>query len=798
MEISLSAKGKFICLISWRGIQLNKRGRKGAAVMRFYRMAAAVSFVLFCGTAQASILGTITGDSWQTDMGGGAVYTHNVFSSPSVGLQTENYVEYAPNTDSVPIVVNGASVWGKRTITAAADYMTKNNLRPLIGINADYFSFKTGIPMGYTIIDGKIYSKETGIQDAVGFRSDGTAFIDKLGINTSLTHNAVKIPITYINKWSQDGFGWVYLLTDDFGSSTHTDYNALYVICTPTEGELAINTEMTLRVDDVFIKSGSISIPPGCFVFVMDPDGEPAYVDMLSKLAVGDTLTLANSVYGAERYDWTEARFAASSIGGRLINNGVLGSGFTAGAAPRTAVGVKGDGNVIFYTLDGRQSGYSYGAQLKTLAERMRELGCVDAINFDGGGSTAIGAIFPGSSVFTVTNRPSEGALRSCANYLFLQDMRKNTNDPWYVTWSMPVNHNYLAGTTISLTPTAVYDTGNFKMDGLKNVSFSVENTKDAKTTVDDSGFVTLKGTGHSVVSVTGKSYHKTFSFEVYETPDEIRIFDEATGKSIEGLSVTEGGMAEYDLEAGAYVNNVRLEAFSSLFRWSVEGTLARVDEDGRILIKDDGSENAALKTTAGGRSKEIPITVTEEDSFCDISAHWAHDIIEQMSDDGIINGIAENGKLLFKPDDNISRIQFAAIMCKAMGIDQDKYSDDVLNFTDNDQIQPWAVNYVKAMVSMGYINGKSDDNGKTLYFDPESSISRAEAFAVMARTIDSDETQILTYSDTSAIPQWAQPSFARLAALGIIQGFSDNSIKPNACATRAEAAVLVSKLTAL
>ena len=37
--------------------------------------------------------------------------------------------------------------------------MQENGLRPLAGINADYFSFKTGIPMGYTIADGRNYIK---------------------------------------------------------------------------------------------------------------------------------------------------------------------------------------------------------------------------------------------------------------------------------------------------------------------------------------------------------------------------------------------------------------------------------------------------------------------------------------------------------------------------------------------------------------------------------------------------------------------------------------------------------------
>ena len=171
--------------------------------MKLKKAAAALisSIMLFNVTAYADVLGTLSkSGSWQTDMGGGALYKHNEYTSSSVGKQTENYVEYTPNTEAVPIVVNGASVWGKRSMTSAANYMSQNGLRPLIGINADYFSFKTGIPMGYTIIDGKIYSKESGVQDAVGIRKDGTAFIDKIGISTSLSDNDKKIPIQYINK----------------------------------------------------------------------------------------------------------------------------------------------------------------------------------------------------------------------------------------------------------------------------------------------------------------------------------------------------------------------------------------------------------------------------------------------------------------------------------------------------------------------------------------------------------------------------------------------------------------------
>lgn len=760
------------------------------------RIVSAVSaFVIFGTVASAEVLGTLSDGSWRTDMGGGAVYVRNVFDSSSVGLQTENYVEYTPNSEAVPIVVNGASVWGTRTIKNAAQYMQNNDLRPLIGINADYFSFKTGIPMGYTIIDGKIFSKEAGLQDAVGFRNDGSAFIDKLGIDCSVRFGDKKIPVTYINKWLQDDFDNVYLLTSDFSATTHTDFNALYVICSPVSGRLAINETMELTVDEVFIFDGAIKIPAGKLVFAMDVDGVPECFDMLSRLAPGNMLTVANSVYGAERYNWTEAEFAVSSIGGRLINKGKTGSGFEAGTAPRTAVGITSDGRVIFYTIDGRQKGYSYGCRLETLAARMRELGCVDALNLDGGGSTSIGGIFPGSSVFVVTNRPSDGDLRMCANFLFLKDNRKKTDDPWYVEWSLPENHNYLAGTSLSLTPVSVYDSGNYKMDGLRNVEFSVSNTGGAQTVVDNTGNITFKGRGYSNVTVSGNSYYKEFGFEVNETPDEIRIINESTGTAVDSLSISEGMMTSVNLEASAYVNGIRLEAYPSLYLWEIEGTLAKVDEDGNLSIKDDGSEIAILRVRVGEAVKEIPITVAGTDAFADISGHWAHDIIEDMADNGLVSGINENGTLLFKPDADVSRIQFSAIVCNMLGLDVNEYSGIRLDFTDTDSIQPWAVNYIKAMVRLGYINGKSDDDGRTFYLDPESSITRAEAFAIMARTIPGYDRAELGFTDSKDIPPWAMQSFEKLLALGMIRGFSDNTIKPGAKTTRAEAVSLASKL---
>lgn len=79
---------------------------------------------------------------------------------------------------------------------------------------------------------------------------------------------------------------------------------------------------------------------------------------------------------------------------------------------PRTAVGVDRTGRRLFWVVvDGRQPGYSEGMTLRELAAWMRGLGCWEAINLDGGGSSAMLVRDPRGG-WAVLNRPSEGRLR--------------------------------------------------------------------------------------------------------------------------------------------------------------------------------------------------------------------------------------------------------------------------------------------------------------------------------------------------------------------------------------------------
>ena len=95
--------------------------------------------------------------------------------------------------------------------------------------------------------------------------------------------------------------------------------------------------------------------------------------------------------------------YEAVGAGPRLVQDGkdvavenywaeCLDSGGTQGLirANRTAVGIAENGNLVIIAADGRGSRGSAGFTLSELAQKFISLGCTDALNLDGGGSTCM------------------------------------------------------------------------------------------------------------------------------------------------------------------------------------------------------------------------------------------------------------------------------------------------------------------------------------------------------------------------------------------------------------------------
>jgi len=95
---------------------------------------------------------------------------------------------------------------------------------------------------------------------------------------------------------------------------------------------------------------------------------------------------------------------------------------------PRTAIGTKQDGTIVLVTVDGR-SPYAQGMTIEELTVLMANLGCVDAINLDGGGSTTLwvnGRTPNGTVNYPSDNKEFDHAgVRKVANAIILKRKEK-------------------------------------------------------------------------------------------------------------------------------------------------------------------------------------------------------------------------------------------------------------------------------------------------------------------------------------------------------------------------------------
>ena len=86
---------------------------------------------------------------------------------------------------------------------------------------------------------------------------------------------------------------------------------------------------------------------------------------------------------------------------------------------PRTAVGLDATGDKLFLlVVDGRKPGVAVGMSYDELAAEMVRLGCRQAFNLDGGGSSVMAVRDPATREFHILNEPTDGRERPVANAL--------------------------------------------------------------------------------------------------------------------------------------------------------------------------------------------------------------------------------------------------------------------------------------------------------------------------------------------------------------------------------------------
>ena len=367
----------------------------------------------------------------RTELNAGTFWS-NTYSD----LRQENYVVYSPNARVKPIVSGGDYTTQLTTVSTAAKKLEARGYRVVAGINGDYYDTATGIPLGSMMTEGVLRNASSEYY-AIGFRDDGSTVMGKPSLRiTAQSDYGRSLTVTAFNYVRQSSFG-IYLYDSTFNAraTTGTSEEGVDVVCSAVGGSLGLNGSLTLVVEQVI--EGGKDTPVGAGQYVLSSNLKAAgYVEQLRALQSGERLTLSVSANGSE---WNGVTNMIGALY-QLVDNGQVCSGLVNGAAPRTAVGLKRDGSLVLYTIDGRQSGYSIGATLTQVAERMVELGCVTALSLDGSGSS------PDSTVSTLVDKPSGGSERAVTNHIFLVADSRPTNS---------VGHVYLESESTRVLPNA-------------------------------------------------------------------------------------------------------------------------------------------------------------------------------------------------------------------------------------------------------------------------------------------------------------------------------------------------------
>ncbi len=735
--------------------------------------------------ASASVLGSCQLEEYQYEISDGLVLYENTFLSDQngVGEQRENYFHYTPGSKTLPIVTVGKYVYGGENITKVYEYLKEKGEYAVGGINGDFFALQTGIPMGHAVIDGKIVTDENELLPAIGFKEDGSAFISDYKLDITMWADGEKTSLPYFNKLLQH---WNYYLFDNsYYDKIHCDKKATYVTFEIEDGKVAIGETVKTKVISIDIDlEEEKEIKENQLILAVTDDASEELKAVMEKFYVDEVVEF--TFYTNDDEKWSEAVHILASKAGQLIKDREAVMTSNDAASPRTAVGIKEDGSVIFYTIDGRQKGYSYGVRIPTLINRLLELGCIDALNLDGGGSTSIGAVYAGDENMSVVNSPSEGKLRNDSTYIFFKniaekdEMDESFNGKLFI---YPSSAKILAGSKTKFIVKAT-DSGFYPVSLPEEISFSVDGESEA----DKDGNVLARGDGEQTFVASSGDIKATSKLICITTPDKILVYE--NGKKIEKAELEIG--EEINLDAEAYFNNSKLISDEEAFLFSVaDEKIGEIDEKGIFIAKNPG--RTEIKISAGEYTASIPVRVKSDGSFVDISENWAKEYIEFLFDKKVVNGEeGADGYFYFKPFEYVTRSQLAVILAKALEIDTERFSDVVMMFEDEDDIPDWAYPYVKAVYSEGILKGALQ--GDKIYFNPHSKITRAEAFTTVGRILDLKYEGECDFADRDEIPDWAVGYVDALYYNKMINGYDDKTLKPLSNVTKAELSKIIVK----
>jgi len=286
----------------------------------------------------------------------------------------------AKGYEVMPAMASNYTLHHKSTLRTIA-----GRTNSIVAINGGFFKPQSGVPLGTLMIDGKIYTGPVYNRVALGIFEDGYD-VSRVKFDAVIRGNGKEVKIDNINQPRMLS-SYVLAYTRDWGK---------YAPVSPRDGvqlQISGNRIISASANPLLIpENGYVLVGPkeklsalfGAPEIEMEFGLSPKWENVKHIISGGPYLVKNGSVY----VDVSEEKLLA--IGGRN---------------PRSAIGYTKDNDLIIVAVDGRE-GSSVGLTLNELASLMKSLGCVNAINLDGGGSTVMyvnGAI--------VNNPPQPGGI---------------------------------------------------------------------------------------------------------------------------------------------------------------------------------------------------------------------------------------------------------------------------------------------------------------------------------------------------------------------------------------------------
>lgn len=192
-----------------------------------------------------------------------------------------------------------------------------------------------------------------------------------------------------------------------------------------------------------------------------------------------------------------------------------------------------------------------------------------------------------------------------------------------------------------------------------------------------------------------------------------------------------------------------------------------------------------------------MPVSAQQAKLFPDVAAdHWAAKQIKELSESGVIVGYPDS---TFKPDDNVSRAEFACMVIRALGQEHAHVIQPV-NFTDIPR-DFWAYDMIQKALYFDLIS--CPPQGQP--FRPDDNVSYGEAVtvAVNALTTESISTakakEVLSraYANYNLIPDkfLISAGKAEILSMNVHNPATPKTINATGPATRAEIVVLLKNM---